>query len=64
MKPWRKHLPLLVTVLLSGAALVHGPIAQLPDYHDFADQTRLLAFHISPMSSRISGLHWLPCGAW
>lgn len=38
MKPLRNHLPLLVAILLSGAALLHGPIAQLPNYHDFADQ--------------------------
>ncbi|MBK7357110.1 hypothetical protein [Propionivibrio sp.] len=30
MKPWIQHLPLIVTLTLSGAAIVHGPIAQLP----------------------------------
>lgn len=39
MKTPRQNLPLLVTVLLAGAALVHGPIHQPADYHDFADQT-------------------------
>lgn len=38
MKPLRKYLPLLVTTLLAGAALLHGPIEQLPNYHDFADK--------------------------
>ena len=38
MKPLRHHLPLLVTVLLTATALFHGPIAQPPGYHDFADQ--------------------------
>jgi hypothetical protein len=41
MKRLRHHLPLLVTVLLSSAALRYGPIAQLADYHDFADQSTL-----------------------
>lgn len=35
-----KTLPLLITILVSLAMLVHGPIAQLANYHDFADQTR------------------------
>ena len=35
----RSRLPLLVTLLLIGAALWYGPIAQLPNYHDFADRT-------------------------
>ncbi len=38
MKALRKHIPLLLTVVLSGVALWHGPIAQAPDYHNFADQ--------------------------
>ena len=62
MKPWRKHLPLLVTVLLSGAALVHGPIAQLPDYHDFADQTRL--FGIPHFADVFSNLGFALVALW
>ena len=38
MKPLHHYLPVFVTVALSGAAILHGPIAQLPNYHDFADQ--------------------------
>lgn len=54
MKSWRNHLPLLVTLILSGAALVHGPIAQLPDYHNFADQTRLFGIpHFADVSSNL-----------
>jgi hypothetical protein len=33
------QLPLLVTLSLCALMLAHGPIAQLPHYHDFADQT-------------------------
>lgn len=41
MKRWLVHLPLLVTLSLCAAMLVHGPIAQLAHYHEFADQTVL-----------------------
>jgi hypothetical protein len=38
MKFSRYQLPALTIILLCGAALHNGPIAQLPDYHGFADQ--------------------------
>lgn len=38
MKLSRHHLPTLFGGLLIGAAVIHGPVAQLPDYHAFADQ--------------------------
>jgi hypothetical protein len=41
MKPYRYHLPAVVTILLAGAALLYGPIGQLADYHHFADQAWL-----------------------
>jgi hypothetical protein len=41
MKSLRYHLPLLVIVGLCGAALWHGPIAQIPDYHNFSDQLEI-----------------------
>lgn len=34
-----RHVPLAVTIVLSGALLIHGPIAQLDHYHDFADSS-------------------------
>lgn len=37
-----RHLPLLLSLLLSAAALLHGPIAQFEDYHAFADRLTLL----------------------
>ena len=37
-----RHLPLLLTLLLIAAALLHGPIAQFENYHAFADQLTLL----------------------
>ena len=38
MKSASQTLPVVLITLLAGAALWHGPIAQLPHYHDFADQ--------------------------
>jgi hypothetical protein len=38
MNPYYRHLPLMVTTLLTVAALIHGPIAQPAGYHDFADR--------------------------
>jgi hypothetical protein len=37
-----RHLPLLLILLLSAAALLHGPIAQFDNYHAFADQQIVL----------------------
>lgn len=48
----RRMLPPAVTTLLIGAALLHGPIAQLPHYHEFADQaTRLGIAHFGDVLS-------------
>ena len=41
MQPLRKHLPLFITLLLATIALCYGPVAQLQNYHDFADQHTL-----------------------
>ena len=38
MKSLRQYIPLIVIASLAGVALLHGPIAQPLDYHDFADQ--------------------------
>lgn len=42
MKPATRHLPVAMTAAASLAMLGHGPIAQLPHYHDFADHSMLL----------------------
>ncbi len=36
-----RHLPTLFTLAICAAFLLHGPIAQFADYHQFADQTRI-----------------------
>lgn len=54
MKPLRMHLPLFFTLILSGAALWYGPIAQLPDYHDFADRTEVVGIpHFADVLSNL-----------
>jgi len=62
MKPRIQHLPLIVTLTLSGAAIVHGPIAQLPDYHNFAD--RSLLFGIPHFADVISNLGFVGVALW
>lgn len=54
MKSFTKHLPLAVMGLVAAAALFHGPVAQLPDYHHFADQTHTLGIpHAADVLSNI-----------
>ncbi|MDP2822300.1 MAG: hypothetical protein Q8O52_06430 [Sulfuritalea sp.] len=54
MKTLHRHLPLLVTVMLAGAALFHGPIHQPDGYHDFADQAlRFGVPHFCDVSSNL-----------
>ncbi len=62
MKPLHHHLPLLVTVLLVAAALVHGPIAQPAGYHDFADQN--VVFGIPHFADVISNLGFALVAVW
>ena len=62
MKPLRNHLPLLITVILSGAALLHGPIEQLANYHDFADQE--MVFGIPHFADVLSNLGFALVAMW
>jgi len=64
MKSLRRQLPLLVTVILSGVALWHGPIAQLANYHDFADQAIVLGLpHFADVLSNL-GFALLAVWGW
>lgn len=48
------HLPLLVTVALCALLLAYGPIAQLPNYHQFADRFELAGLpHAADVLSNI-----------
>lgn len=47
-------LPFLLTLGACGALLLHGPVAQLPHYHEFADQSLLLGLpHAADVLSNI-----------
>ncbi len=62
MKTTLHALPLLLTVLLAAAALVHGPIAQPAGYHDFADQH--VVFGIPHFADVISNLGFALTALW
>jgi hypothetical protein len=62
MKALRQNLPLLVTVVLAVAALLHGPIAQPAGYHDFADQDAI--FGIPHFADVISNLGFALTALW
>ena len=54
MKSTLRHLPTAIALLLCGAALIHGPIAQPANYHDFADQQTILGIpHFADVVSNI-----------
>lgn len=64
MKALRNYLPPLVIVILSGAAIWHGPIAQLADYHAFSDQTVVLGVpHFADVLSNL-GFALLAVWGW
>ena len=54
MKFLRNSLPMLTTLLLAGAMLWHGPIAQSLDYHAFADRSVHLGLpHFADVTSNL-----------
>lgn len=58
----RDHLPTVVTVILVAAAVLHGPVAQLPNYHDFADQKTF--FGIPHFVDVLSNLGFILVALW
>lgn len=62
MKSLRAHLPLLVTALISSAAVLYGPIAQPAGYHAFADQA--VVFGIPHVADVLSNLGFALVAAW
>jgi hypothetical protein len=54
MKLSRRHLPVIVVAAGVAAAVWHGPIPQLADYHDFADETMRLGIpHFADVVSNL-----------
>ena len=68
MKLFIKHFPTLIIAFFCGAALIHGPITQPTNYHQFADQQTILGIpHFADVLSNIGfalvalwGWHQLP----
>lgn len=58
----RHHLPLVLTALLTGAALLYGPVAQLANYHAFADQSEV--FGIAHFADVLSNLGFALVALW
>lgn len=56
------RLPLFVTVALSALLFAHGPIAQLPNYHQFADHSVLLG--VPNGADVLSNLGFALVAAW
>ena len=54
--------PLLITVVGSLLLLLHGPIAQLPNYHHFADEVVRLG--IAHAADVISNVGFAVVGVW
>jgi hypothetical protein len=57
-----RNLPSIGTTLIIGIALMHGPVAQLPDYHHFADQKVL--FGIPHFADVVSNLGFVLVALW
>jgi hypothetical protein len=61
----RPHAALLLAGLLVAAMAIHGPIAQLPNYHAFADQRTLSGIpHAGDVLSNLGFLRAAAWGAW
>jgi hypothetical protein len=56
------RLPMIVTLLLFAAMLLHGPVAQLPHYHEFADARTL--FGLPNAMDVMSNLGFGLVGVW
>jgi hypothetical protein len=57
-----QYLPTAVIAAFAGAALLHGPVAQLPNYHDFADQQTV--FGIPHFTDVVSNLGFILVALW
>ncbi|HYD79955.1 MAG TPA: hypothetical protein VEC06_09100 [Paucimonas sp.] len=55
-------LPTLITIAAIALSLFHGPIAQLPDYHGFADRSSLLG--MPHAANVLSNLPFFAIGLW
>lgn len=59
---WIARLPTVLVVAAAFVLWLHGPVAQLPDYHDFSDQRRMLG--IPHALNVLSNLGFALVGLW
>lgn len=62
MNRWLIQLPTAITVLATVLLIIHGPIAQLPHYHEFADQS--FAFGLPHAADVLSNVGFAVVAAW
>ena len=62
MHPMQRWIPAAVMLAIAAAMLAHGPIAQLPHYHEFADTRALLG--IPNAADVLSNLGFALVGTW
>jgi hypothetical protein len=62
MKRLIDRLPELVIALAAGGLWLHGPIPQLPHYHDFADQRVLVG--VTHGADVLSNIGFAVVGSW
>lgn len=62
MQHWVRHVPTLVVLSFGGVLLFYGPIAQPPEYHEFAD--RWVLFGIPHAADVFSSLAFAAVAAW
>jgi hypothetical protein len=62
LKRFISYLPILTTVLIAALMIIHGPIAQLAHYHDFADQRSIL--HIPHAADVLSNIGFAVVAVW
>lgn len=62
MRSWQHTLTLFISLMAIAALAWHGPIAQWPDYHAFADQRRWLG--LAHAADVLSNLPFALVGLW
>jgi hypothetical protein len=62
MKNWVTAIPLCVIIIACALMAVHGPILQLPHYHEFADQSILLG--VPHAGDVLSNVGFAVLGVW
>jgi hypothetical protein len=62
MKSWVTYIPFCITIVASALMALHGPIVQLPHYHEFADQSMFLG--VPHTADVLSNAGFAVVGVW